>query len=247
MNAPSQFRSCVLLALLLMQAAAAQANVVIAGTRQVFPGSEREITVQLSNRGSTPSLVQAWVDDGDERATPSSSKAPFLVTPVMSRLDPMKGQALRVLLTSGGLPQDRESLFWLNVLDVPSLDRKRAGENHLQVAFRSRLKLLYRPQGLEGSAAAAAEGLRWKLVERGGKPVLRASNASAFYVSVSSVSVTANGRSFTSDDSATIGPHGELELPLKPTASVPPGVSGVDYVWVSDYGAAVRQSSSLGD
>ncbi|WP_435608075.1 fimbrial biogenesis chaperone [Pseudomonas knackmussii] len=247
MSAVPKFRCCVLLALLLMQGTVAQANVVIAGTRQVFPGSERELTVQLSNRGSTPSLVQAWVDDGDEKATPSSSKAPFLVTPVMSRLDPMKGQALRVLLTSGGLPQDRESLFWLNVLDVPSTDRARAGENHLQVAFRSRLKLLYRPQGLKGSAASAAEGLQWKLGERGGKQVLQASNASAFYVSVSSVSVTAGGRSFASDDSATIGPQSELEIPLKPSASPPPGVSGVDYVWVSDFGAAVRQSSSLGD
>lgn len=247
MTGVPKFRSCVLLALLFTQALPAQANVVIAGTRQVFRGGEREITVQLSNRGSTPSLVQAWVDDGDEKATPSNSKAPFLVAPVLSRLDPMKGQALRVLLTSGGLPQDRESLFWLNVLDVPSLDRKRAGENHLQVAFRSRLKLLYRPDGLKGSAASAAEGLQWKLGTRDGKQVLTASNASPYFVSVSSVSLTTGGRRFVSDAAGTLEPHGEMQIALEPSASAPAGAAQVEYFWVSDFGASIRQSSSLGD
>lgn len=95
------------------------ANVVIANTRVVFPADQSEVTVKLSNVGSTPSLVQAWVDDGRPQARVQDLQVPFDVMPAMFRLDAGKGQSLRLFHGGEAMPADRESLYWLNVLDVP--------------------------------------------------------------------------------------------------------------------------------
>lgn len=54
------------------------ANVVIANTRVVFPADQSEVTVKLSNVGSTPSLVQSWVDDGRPQAQLQDLQLPFI-------------------------------------------------------------------------------------------------------------------------------------------------------------------------
>ncbi len=51
----------------------------------------------------------------------------------------MKGKkenTLRILdATNNQLPQDRESLFWMNVKAIPSMDKSKLTENTLQLAI----------------------------------------------------------------------------------------------------------------
>ncbi len=54
-------------------APAAQAEIVIHGTRVIYPSDAREVTLQVSNNGSKPALVQAWIDEGDPKSTPDQS------------------------------------------------------------------------------------------------------------------------------------------------------------------------------
>ena len=89
---------------LAMFASQADASVVIAGTRVIFPGQDKEVTVQLNNAGQLPALVQAWLDEGDAAASPEAINVPFTLTPAMFRLDPGNGQALRLLHTGAALP-----------------------------------------------------------------------------------------------------------------------------------------------
>lgn len=91
------------------------------GTRVVYPSNAREITLQLSNNGTAPSLVQAWIDDGNAKSTPDEANVPFIITPPISRVEATKGQTLRItaLPNSSQLSQQQESIFWLNVLDIP--------------------------------------------------------------------------------------------------------------------------------
>ena len=100
-------------------AGSAHAGVVISGTRVIYQAKEREVTVKLSNEGDAPALVQVWLDTGNPNAMPDESKVPFTLSPPLFRLDPKKGQSLRLIYTQEPLPQDKESLFWLNVLEVP--------------------------------------------------------------------------------------------------------------------------------
>lgn len=117
----------------------AQASVVIASTRVIYPAQEREVTIKLSNDGRTPALVQSWLDDGSITDAPETLKVPFVLTPAIFRVDPGKGQTLRLIHTKESMPQDKESMYWLNVLEVPP--KAQAGEdaNRLQLAFRTRI------------------------------------------------------------------------------------------------------------
>ncbi|RDL19866.1 pili/flagellar assembly PapD-like chaperone [Serratia fonticola] len=69
----------------------------------------------------------------------------------MNRVETGKGQTLRISYAGGALPMDKESVFWLNVLEVPAKSQATTGENRLQMAFRPRIKLFFRPKGLDGN------------------------------------------------------------------------------------------------
>ena len=150
--------ACVALATLVCSQA--MAGVVITGTRLVYPAGQKEITVKLNNNGLHPALVQAWVDTGDIKSSPTSSKAPFVLSPPVSRIDPSKGQSLRLMFTGAPLASDKESVYWLNILEIPPKAEGPVDLNVLQMAFRSRIKVFYRPDGPPGSATDAPSALQ---------------------------------------------------------------------------------------
>ncbi|WP_232823437.1 molecular chaperone [Dyella sp. C9] len=169
----------------------AYAGITINGTRVIYPAAQREVSLSMVNDGKDARLIQAWVDSGDASERAESSKAPFLITPPMARVDPGKGQTLRIMFTgAANLPQDRESVYWLNVLEIPP--KPKAGtdvsENYMQLAVRSRMKLFYRPKGLVGSPDAAPDQLVWHLHGDGKGYSVECINDTPFNVSFSDVS-----------------------------------------------------------
>ncbi|WP_455925480.1 fimbria/pilus periplasmic chaperone [Pseudomonas putida] len=221
-----------LLAVLLL-AAPAHASVVIGGTRVIYPAHAPEVTVQLLNRDPQPALLQVWIDDGDAQADPNTLKVPFIVSPVMMRIEADKGQALRVMHTGEALPADRESLFWLNVLQVPP--RGDATANSLQMAIRTRIKLLYRPQGLPGQAAQAPAAVAWTIVRSDGQWFVQARNPGAYFVNLGAVRLLAGGRQWDAG-AGHVPPFGQARFPIEgPPAQ---GASAkVSYIALDDYGA----------
>ena len=113
------YKTCLLA--LLIPFSSVNAEIIIHGTRAVYPSDAREITLQVTNTGKSPALVQTWIDEGDAKATPDQSKAPFIITPPITRVEAEKGQYLRItsLPTANTLSKTQETLFWLNVLDIP--------------------------------------------------------------------------------------------------------------------------------
>jgi chaperone protein EcpD len=217
----------------------AVAGVVLNGTRFIYPAEAREMTVQVENVGDAPALVQAWIDTGDADKGPDDSEAPFVVTPPVSRVDPKRSQALRVMFSGSPLPQDRESVFWLNVLDVPPAPDAASGgpESFLQVAFRSRVKLFYRPANLEGTANQAPATLRW--TREGGQ--LRVVNPSPYHVTLVEVHVVENGVERQAEDTAT------MLAPLQGKSFT--GATSADKVrfsTINDYGGSVEHAASIG-
>lgn len=169
----------------------ANAGITINGTRVVYPAERREVSLSMVNNGKEARLIQAWVDTGDASERAESSKAPFVITPPMARVDPGKGQTLRIMFTgASNLPQDRETVYWLNVLEIPPKPKAAsdAAENYVQLAVRSRLKLFYRPKGLQGSPDAAADQVTWRLVSGGDGYTVECTNDTPFSVSFSDIS-----------------------------------------------------------
>lgn len=199
------------------------ASVVISGTRVIYPSDAKEVSVKLNNVGPAPVLVQSWIDKGDPNAKPSTIQVPFVLTPPMNRVDPNKGQTLRISYTGEPLPMDKESVFWLNVLEVPAKDSVVVAENRLQMAFRSRIKLFYRPIGLQGNARDAAKALTWS--SQGNR--IQASNLTPYHVSL--VNLTLNGKKI---EGAMIAPRATMTFNLSGQAG-----STLSGNFVDDYGA----------
>ncbi|ELE1969085.1 fimbria/pilus periplasmic chaperone [Escherichia coli] len=124
------------------------AGVVIYGTRIIYPEKNREVLVQLMNQSKNASLIQAWIDDGNTTIAPEKIQVPFILTPPVSRVAGGYGQQLKIRKMPNNLPHNKESLFYLNVLDIPPNNPQNAGKNKIKLALQNRIKLLWRPSGI---------------------------------------------------------------------------------------------------
>jgi P pilus assembly chaperone PapD len=229
-----------------LTATAANANVLIAGTRVVFSAQDGEVTVRLTNDNAQPALVEAWIDDGDANSTPNTAKAPFLITPPLFRIDAHKDQNLRIISTPAQLPSDRESLFWLNVLEIPPKPSgaQYAGKNTLQLAIRSRLKFFYRPANLAGDPNKAAEQITWKAVADGQGYALEVHNPTPYHVTIVQSSFTVDGKSYTAD-TGMVDPLSDLRLKVKGLTAAPAAGTPVAFNVINDFGATVSYKGSV--
>lgn len=220
----------------------AHAGVVIAGTRVVYPAQEKEVSLGLNNEAQRPSLVQLWIDDGDQDTPPEEAKAPFVVTPPLLRMDAGARQAVRIRFTGPAQPGDRESLYWVNVLEIPPSS---AEEDRLDLAFRSRIKLFYRPAGLPGEADSAHRQLRWSLQQRAGGLAVQVDNPTPWHVSFAAISLTVDGKVSADTGSGMVAPRAAQAFPLDGLATRPPGAIGIEYSTITDVGAVQPASASL--
>ncbi|MBH3410500.1 molecular chaperone [Pseudomonas putida] len=186
---------------LLSLASTAWAQLKIEGTRLIYQGSAKEASINLVNRSDLDTVVQSWVSSPDE-----GRDTPFAVVQPLALIPPNGQQMLRVLYAGQGLPEDRESLFWLNILEIP---RKPEQADTLQFAIRQRLKLFYRPPGLPGSASAAADGLQWRTPQPGR---IEVRNPSAFHVSLVDLRLDTPGQTQQLTDYLLLHPGQSLTL-----------------------------------
>lgn len=161
-------------------------NIIVNGTRFLYPGNEKEITIQMTNTADRPAIAQSWLDNGDPDETPDTIKTPFQITPPIVRVEAKGGQVLRIkLMNKTGLPTDKESLWWLNILDIPAMSKKEGkNENVLQLAIRSRFKFIYRPAGI-GNPQSVINNIIF--VAKGRQLTLE--NKSPFYVTITKIAI----------------------------------------------------------
>jgi chaperone protein EcpD len=239
--------ACAVLATLCLGAPHAHASVVIGGTRVVFPAGQGEVTVRLNNAGNRPALVEAWIDTGDVRSTPDSANTPFLITPPLFRMEPQRDQSLRILFAPGAqpLPTERESLFWLNVLEIPPKPSGAAADrNTLQFAIRSRLKLFYRPADLRGDPLKAPGRLAFKAVSDAQGAALEVHNPTPYYITITKLSFGSDGKDVAGAE-GMVAPFGDLRLPLKHFAHAPGTGTPIVFTTIDDYGAGDAHKASV--
>jgi chaperone protein EcpD len=235
-------------AALITAALDAAAGIVVESTRVVYPADRREVTINVRNSSSAPSLVQAWLDDGNPRSKPGESTVPFVLTPPLFRLDPTRSQSLRLVYTQDPLPADRESLFWLNVLDIPPRAAANPDQpNQLEMAFKHRMKVFFRPPRLKGSAADAPAQLTWKLLAKDGKLVgIQASNPTGYHVSLVQLTALVNGKAIAAKPDM-VGPLTSSKFDLMEPVSLPGGPLAIEFIFVNDYGGNVKATASASE
>ena len=206
------------------------ASIIITGTRIIFPSNKKLVTVQLTNSSIHPALAQVWIDDGDEKQIPPPDRMPFILTPALTPIGPQKGQMIRILLKKvDTLSQDRESIFWLNVLDIPS-SLKDDNQNKLNISIRSRIKLFYRPDTLKITQKEAFNKLELHYSNQ--TKTLIINNPTPYFISFYSISYNPRHENQIDNSAHMIAPYSNLIL--HPQISFK--LNEIKYGVIDDYG-----------
>ncbi|EKT61557.1 fimbria/pilus periplasmic chaperone [Providencia sneebia] len=122
----------------------AQAALSLDRTRIIFEGDKKSVSLNISNSSEKlPYLAQAWIEN-DKGV---KIQTPFVVVPPVQRVEPGKPTQVKIesINATQALPQDRESVFYFNLREIPPKSEK---ANVLQLALQTKIKLFYRPEKL---------------------------------------------------------------------------------------------------
>lgn len=199
-------------------------------TRVVALESDKETSIKILNDDTTQDyLVQSWLEDqkGNDKGLP------LILTPPLFKIGAGREGKLRMVVVPGRIPQDRESVYWLWIQEVPPVSKVQGSQ--LQVAVRTRLKVFIRPTTLTEKSADTASKLQWQVRREGGKEWIVANNPTEYYASLSELSVTTGGKSIpVVDKNAMVPAKGEMRY------AAPAGVSGksgvLNYSTINDFG-----------
>jgi|AGFT01.1.fsa_nt_gi P pilus assembly protein, chaperone PapD len=210
------------------------ASVQLGSTRVIYHSDDKNVSVQVNNPGKEPVLLQSWIDDGDTQLSPEKINVPFVLTPPLTRVNQGEGQTLRLAYIGTNLPVNRESIYWLNVLEIPPVAGKNS--NNIQVAFRSRIKIFYRPAPLTDKGAQEAPAqLKWNV--QGDRITI--ANPTPYYVSILEIAATVNGKEF-SIPADMVAPHSKESFVVPTTIKLNSGTK-ISVNTMNDYGAVVTQ------
>ncbi|MEM6160685.1 molecular chaperone [Erwinia sp. P6884] len=166
------------------------ASVVMNNTRVVYLSDKKTVNVQLVNKSAEAHLIQSWIDNGNPSEKPENLRLPLAVVPSVVRIGANDGQILNVMKNNlaATLPEDRESLFWLNFIDIPPNPKDKSG-SYIQFAVRNRVKVFYRPANLK----ADLNNLQTYLELTSEHDGLCIKNSSPYYATVAGLSKIKNG------------------------------------------------------
>ncbi|UAN29734.1 fimbria/pilus periplasmic chaperone (plasmid) [Serratia ureilytica] len=196
------------------------AGVIIGATRVIFDADKKETSLTVNNPDNSAYLVQSWIEQQDG----VSGKAPFIITPPLVRLDPEQKNVLRLVRAGGGFPEDKESLFWLNIKSIPSTKAK-TGQNTLQIAIKTRIKLIYRPSSLKSKAPEEfADKLKWQRTADG----IKVDNPTPYYMNFYTVKL--DGK--TLDNVTFVAPYASVTWKSNKVS----GAKNIIWQLISDFG-----------
>lgn len=193
------------------------------GTRYVFEGGKKSLSVMVSNESDKKYAGQAWIDNDDEK----DKNVYFTTSPTFFKVEPKGKQTLRVLDINPGLPQDHETLAWLNVQEIPPAPK--AGGNVLAIALNTRVKLIYRPQILIEGRKEAEKQI--KRLNSSGKSFLE--NPTPYYFAVTGIKVNGAEIKLNKNEAAKLAkfePFSKVQISHSLAGNV--SVTAID-----DYGA----------
>lgn len=122
---------------------ASAGGVALGGTRLIYPIGNNQASMPITNSDEKGTfLIQTWVEDSKEVKT-----SDFVITPPLFAIDPESENTLRIAyIGSKTLPNDRETVYWLNVKAIPAAKSPIKDSNTLQIAVLNRIKLFMRPK-----------------------------------------------------------------------------------------------------
>ncbi|EDT8754109.1 TPA: fimbria/pilus periplasmic chaperone [Salmonella enterica] len=166
----------------------------IGATRVIYNQGSPSASFWIKNEQEYPIIVQTQVLKDDRE-----SKAPFIVTPPILRVDSNIQTRLRVIPIAPLQNKDSEELFWICVKGVPpkeEVSKKKSNieeksQLNINIITNSCIKLISRPERIELSIKEASKKLVFK--KQGDSLVIE--NKTPVYINISKAMI--NGKKIT--------------------------------------------------
>ncbi len=186
----------------------ATAAIALDRTRVIFDGGSKSMSLSISNENKElPYLAQGWIEDADGKKIES----PLMVLPPLQRVEPGAKSQVKIQATpaTAQLPQDRESLYYLNLREIPPKSTK---PNTLQIALQTRIKLFYRPKALAATQNDYANPWQMKvtLTRMGDK--YQINNPTPYYVTIAGAASTLKGKDVAGFEPLMVAPKGSAMM-----------------------------------
>ncbi|MNO47706.1 Chaperone protein EcpD precursor [compost metagenome] len=197
-----RFVACACLTLsILIAPIASHAALTLNNTRIVFSSDKRNTSIVIRNPSKNTYAAQSWINtEADDAIT----IVPFAASPPLFKIKPDSEQLLQINALPNTLPQDRESLFFFNLQEIPQASNEPG--NQLNIALRTRIKLFYRPQQLKGNPAEQLKSLTFSVNENQGERHLMVNNPTPFYFTFLRLEVSTDERSHKLSSAQMLAP-----------------------------------------
>ncbi|MCU6400711.1 molecular chaperone [Enterobacter quasiroggenkampii] len=208
----------LIIALFALYSASAISAIQIESSRVIYSGENKSASLTLHNASQKNYIIQTWLDEDSDK--PGKE---MVVTPPIMKVKPDQSAVLRFIYSGKGLPIDRESVYWINVQEIPP----RASEpNVMQLAIRTRLKLFYRPVGMK----AKLDEQIGQLTLTKNSDALVVSNPGPLHISLSQLMIKTPQGKEQKITAPMIAPFGSETIPF------PKGSRVVGLTYINDYG-----------
>jgi len=201
----------------------AQGGIKLPQTRVIFQAKDKNATATIQNRGDNVYLVKASIQISPEN---SENRVPFAVTPPLFRLEPQNQQIVKIVRKNNQqLPTDRESVFYLSFLAIPSTLNEKVTPMRVSIGLQTIIKLFYRPDLLPMTQELAASQLKFSLREQ----LLVITNPTPYYLTLGMLKI-ADKNIILNSTEQMIAPFSQSHYPY-------PGKGSTAY-WqvINDYG-----------
>lgn len=187
---------------------------VLDGTRYIYEEGRKSIPVSITNNADKLYGGQVWIDNSNQ----GDDKVFMVPSPPFFRVDAGQKQLVRLMNVAPNMPTDRESLFFLNVQEVPPAAGSEEG-NYLAFAMNTKVKLIYRPKILIDGRMNAEDKVK---IERSKEGVFM-SNPTPYYFAV--IALNHNGKPIKltpvqKAELAEFKPFSKVKVPSLPSTSL---------------------------
>ncbi|WP_407437119.1 molecular chaperone [Lelliottia sp.] len=178
----------VILSLSLFLIQPVYASINIGASRIIFSANDSSQSVDINNRSpNQPYLINVGISDS---LSTKSTDSAFMPAPALFRIESDSTNKIRILKKTNSLPRDRESVFYLNIMAIPT---GKSGQNNtgnsvggtLQVATGNTVKLFYRPDNLPMTQKEAMGKLQISHTGQGVKVL----NPTPYYISLNKLMI----------------------------------------------------------
>lgn len=166
----------------------AHAAIALDRTRIVYDAGSHSESLSVSNQNKNlPYLAQAWIEDSKGQKIES----PLMALPPLQRIEPGAKSQVKLQTTGAvaSLPQDKETLFYFNVREIPPKSSK---PNTLQIALQTRVKMFYRPAALAINGQQLNEPQKQLTLTKEGDRY-RLNNPTGYYITIVRAGSSAKG------------------------------------------------------